>query len=328
MRDEHRKFQSQEPDILVITPGRLVDHLQMGTFNLKNLKFLILDEADRLLNQSFQNWCSEIMNRLKSDKAETHPVSVIKMVFSATLTTNTEKLHSLQLNRPTLFMMDTVKLYHLPKRLQEYNINIPTAKSFAKPFFLLQLIASLVGSELRILVFVRSNEASIRLASLIELLLTKHVLTTAINADVASINSNNTKGVNNKFIKQFASQSTESKTKVLIATDVMSRGIDIDNVTHIINYDLPISSQQYVHRCGRTARASASGSAFNMLVGKGEQKFWRDQIDVDLSRDVDGFHTKSYDEEDALKDILQLSDNAEERYRQALAQLKDDLSIN
>ncbi|SCU77753.1 LANO_0A01178g1_1 [Lachancea nothofagi CBS 11611] len=324
LRDEHKKFQSQEPDILIITPGRLVDHLQLNTFSLKNLKFLILDEADRLLNQSFQNWCSIIMSRLKTDKGEAPPVSVIKMIFSATLTTNTEKLHDLQLNRPKLFMMDTVKLYHLPKLLQEYNINIPTAKSFAKPLFTLQLVSGLIAEELRILVFVRSNEASIRLATLLNIMLSKDVIRGKNEIQVTSINSNNTKGLNNKLIKQFASaEPGSSQTKILVATDLMSRGIDIDNVTHVINYDLPVSSQQYVHRCGRTARAQAHGTAFNILVGKGEQKFWLDHIDSDLSRDMDGCHTRPYEELD-----LKIGEETESIYRESLEQLKTEVGSN
>ncbi|CAR21324.1 putative ATP-dependent RNA helicase DBP6 [Lachancea thermotolerans CBS 6340] len=326
LREEHRKFQAQEPDILVITPGRLVDHLQLNTFSLKNLKFLILDEADRLLNQSFQNWCSVIMERLKTDKEEMHPVSVIKMVFSATLTTNTEKLHGLQLNRPSLFMMDSVKLYHLPKQLQEFNIKIPTAKSFAKPLFALQLIAALSPTDPRILVFVRSNEASIRLATLLEILVNNKVLPIEFRTQIASINSNNTKGLNSKLIKQFASSSPEKVTKILVATDLMSRGIDINNVSHVINYDLPISSQQYVHRCGRTARAQASGEAFNLLVGKGEQTFWSDNIDSDLSRDLDGCRPKPYEEEQALENILEITKDAEENYKDSLEQLKNNVT--
>ncbi|SCU92836.1 LAFA_0F13190g1_1 [Lachancea sp. 'fantastica'] len=324
LRDEHNKFQNQQPDILIITPGRLVDHLQLNSFDLKNLKFLILDEADRLLNQSFQNWCSVIMNRLKSDKNEKAPVNVIKMVFSATLTTNTEKLHNLELNRPSLFMMDSVKLYHLPKLLQEYNIQIPTAKSSKKPLFILQLICALSKDDSRILVFARSNEASLRLSTLLQLMHAKRVVNMGASFEVTSINSNNTKGLNNKLIKQFAAADLKNTVKVLVATDLMSRGIDIDNITTVINYDLPISSQQYVHRCGRTARAQAQGVAFNLLVGKGEQKFWSEHIDSDLSRDADGCHPQSYDEVDALKDILMTSSEVDEQYRDCLEQLKGE----
>ncbi|SCU92142.1 LADA_0F14620g1_1 [Lachancea dasiensis] len=324
LREEHKKFQLQEPDILIITPGRLVDHLQLGTFSLKNLKFLILDEADRLLNQSFQNWCSVIMNGLKKDRDEAPPMSVIKMVFSATLTTNTEKLHNLQLNRPTIFMMNSVKLYHLPKLLQEYNINIPTAKSFAKPLFLLRLICALKDTQTRALVFVRSNEASIRLSILLALMVKERAISAEDDIEILSINSNNTRGLNNKHIKQFASSSdSHIKPKVLVATDLMSRGIDIENVTHVINYDLPISSQQYVHRCGRTARAQTSGVAFNMLVGKGEQSFWQHNIDSDLSRDVDGCHAKLYSDLEPTSDILVIDDGTERAYRESLEQLKN-----
>lgn len=320
LREEHSKLQHQEPDILIITPGRLVDHLQLETFTLKNLKFLILDEADRLLNQSFQNWCSELMSSLKKHKLDQKPGSVIKMVFSATLTANTEKLHNLQLHNPKLYVMDSVKLYTLPNKLQEFNIHVPTAKSFAKPLFLLRLLSSLEGDNNKVLVFVKSNEASIRLATLVSIMLEKQLGDSSIN--VASINSNNSKGINKKLINDFAT--ADGNKKVLISTDLMSRGIDINNITHVVNYDLPISSQQYVHRCGRTARAQTSGIAFNILVGKGERKFWKDQVDVDLSRDVDGCQVRLYGETSSR---VQSSENQEDHEGQEEQDEKETIEL-
>ncbi|SCU77364.1 LAMI_0A00892g1_1 [Lachancea mirantina] len=324
LKEEHKKFESQEPDILIITPGRLVDHLELRSFNVKNLKFLVLDEADRLLNQSFQNWCSVLITHLKREKPNGAAKNVVKMVFSATLTSNTEKLHNLNLNKPRLFLMDTVKLYHLPRLLQEYNFSIPSAKNFAKPLYALRLIISMSKEPFRVLMFVRSNQASMRLAALFEIMM-QTPLGSARKIKISSINSNNSKGHNRKLIQAFASANANESAQgaqVMICTDLMSRGVDISKVSHVVNYDLPISSQQYVHRCGRTARAHESGIAINLLVGKGERKFWEDQINVDLSRDVDGCQVRSTNERDNDNEILSLSKEDEQVYRNCLGSLK------
>ncbi|CCK69783.1 putative ATP-dependent RNA helicase DBP6 KNAG_0D00300 [Huiozyma naganishii CBS 8797] len=293
LREEHQKLINSEPDILIVTPGRLVDHINLKSISLRNLKFLVLDEADRLLNQSFQNWCHELMQQLDTEKQNVDPMpgNVIKMVFSATLTTNTAKLHDLKLYNPRLFVTDSVKLYNLPPTLQEYNIHIPTAKSLYKPLFLLRLLQLKTTTEgeekqrAKVLVFVKSNQNSLRLASLLQILNKEGDMT------VHSINSNNSKVDNKRLLAEF-SRETASSTQVLITTDLMSRGIDINNITDVVNYDVPLSSQQYVHRCGRTARANAAGFAYNLLVGKGERNFWSKHIDEDISRDVSGKHVE------------------------------------
>lgn len=290
--EEHKRLLKTEPDIFITTPGRLVDHLTNSSISLRNLKFLVLDEADRLLNQSFQNWIPEVMSKFKSDKFDQMPGSIIKMVFSATLTTNTEKLNDLQLYNPTLFATDSVKLYNLPPTLQEYQLQIPSAKSVYKPLYLLKLLEQLSGG--KTLVFVRSNESSLKLEVLLKSLIKGHM--TTLQIVVHSINSNNSKAENRRLVTDFTKESLPNQTNVLITTDLMSRGIDIENIANVINYDVPISSQQYVHRCGRTARANKDGKAYNMLVGKGEAQFWKDSIDEDISRDVSGCKPISYND--------------------------------
>ncbi|CCE65769.1 hypothetical protein TPHA_0M01940 [Tetrapisispora phaffii CBS 4417] len=288
LNEEHQKLLANEPDIVVVTPGRLVDHLQMGSISVKNLKFLVLDEADRLLNQSFQNWCNELLSKIRTQKSDIMPGNIIKMVFSATLTTNTEKLHSLQFYHPKLFVVDSVKLYNIPKKLQEFNFAIPTAKSIYKPLFLLRLLDQL--SNAKVLVFVKSNQNSLRLTSLLSKLIEQNL---GKKHTIESVNSNNSRGTNRKIVNDFSDDRLKKDVcTVLITTDIMSRGIDINNITDVINYDLPISSQQYVHRVGRTARAGTEGTTYNLLVGKGERKFWTDHINVDIARDADGYKPK------------------------------------
>ncbi|KAG0671774.1 ATP-dependent RNA helicase dbp6 [Maudiozyma exigua] len=347
LNEERRKLQQSEPDIFITTPGRLVDLLQMKSISLKNLKFLILDEADRLLNQSFQNWCSEIMSAINTDKTDRLPGNVIKMVFSATLSSDTQKLHDLHLYNPKLFLTDSVKLYNLPSTLQEYNISIPTAKSLYKPLLLVHLFP-LLNDDSKLIVFVKSNEASLRLATLINIILQKKNMDSKIS--VESFNSNNSRAQNRKLVTDFSS-SNENGMSVLITTDIMSRGIDITNVTDVINYDVPISSQQYVHRCGRTARAGASGNAYNYLVGKGERTFWSQHVSNDISRDINGHqpvvwskvddqnnkrgdgdgdvdmeadtNTQDTDTSEKYKSIIDISDDEDAIYKEALNELKE-----
>lgn len=331
LREEHERLLNIEPDILIVTPGRLVDHLNLKSINLSNLKFLILDEADRLLNQSFQNWCSELLNHLSVDKAKVDPLpgNVIKMIFSATLTTNTEKLHDLNLYNPKLYMMDSVKLYNLPTNLKEYNIKIGTAKSIYKPLLLLKLINSSIvknntdepfSPSKKILIFIKSNEAAIRLKSLLSIII-EFFPNNEMKFSIDSINSNNTKLVNKKILQKFAgfdkSNNTDTQNNVaqiLITTDLMSRGIDINHITDVINYDLPISSQQYVHRCGRTARANNMGKVYNILVGKGEQNFWYNNIDIDISRTVGN----EVDDSKFVEILKEINSEDESKYMECL----------
>lgn len=317
LKEEHQKFMNYEPDILIVTPGRLVDHLQIGSISMKNLMMLVMDEADHLLNQSFQNWSTELMNNIRSHKLDQMPGNVIKMVFSATLTTNTEKLHGLHLYNPKLFVRDSVKFYNLPDKLQEYNINVPTAKSLYKPLFLFHILDRLQNA--KILVFVKSNEASLRLALLLSIMIERQM---AISHNVLSVNSNNTKAENKRLVYQFATSNTGSSNQILITTDLMSRGIDINDITDVINYDPPISSQQYVHRCGRTARALGHGNAHNILVGKGERTFWT-QIEKDVSRNV-GYEPIVSTEED--ESIVNVSENESEVYKSCLEGLRSQNS--
>ncbi|CDO95650.1 unnamed protein product [Kluyveromyces dobzhanskii CBS 2104] len=324
LKEEHNKFLHNCPDILIITPGRLVDHLQMNSFDLKSLKFLVLDEADRLLNQSFQNWNQVLFHHLAEDKQDKRPGNVIKMVFSATLTTNAEKLYNLHLHNPKIFLTDSVKLYSLPKKLQELNVNIPTAKSLFKPLLLLKILHDIKtsSSNSKILVFVKSNEASIRLGSLLQAMLKLKLIDSDDSMFLSSIHSNISKGSNRKLIHEFAS--SEDMKSVLISTDIMSRGIDITEITHVINYDLPISSQQYVHRCGRTARATTEGVAINLLVGKGEQRFWSSHLDTDLSRDVDGYQPSAYLEDEKLSQLLHIESHLQDRYKNCIKELQSN----
>lgn len=275
LKEEIEKFKDLNMDILITTPGRMVDHVVKNSINLDDLKFLVLDESDKLLNQNYQDWLNIIMKYIKSN--------IIKFVVSATLTKNVEKLNLLKLNpiRTNLFLMkdedeqSNKGVYQLPKNIYEYPMTIKFKNSIYKPLYLKNLIKMILNTnkENRVLIFVNSNQTSLKLYPLLKALLA--------NYKIFNINNNNTKYQNKQNLQQF----NESNNTILITTDLMSRGIDL-NITSIINYNLPISSQQYVHRIGRTSRGVNEdiGNIYNMFVGNDDFKFFTNQIDVNLKR--------------------------------------------
>ena len=277
--DEARKLMSNEPDIIISTPGRLVDHLQNGSINLKALKYLVIDEADRLLNQSFQNWAQILNSKLAelndaaADISSSFQVKVQKFIFSATLTTDSGKLSLLNLVKPRLLIVnDSESLaqsqaFAVPSSLSEYKIQLGTSKLSLKPVILAKyLIQTKKLSDC--LIFTKSNESSLRLARILGLLMHKF----GLKSQVAYLNStNNTTGIRTKLLNQFQ----KGEIQFIVATDLLARGIDLTSIKTVINYDLPNSSREYVHRVGRTARAGLAGDAYTLSFGKGEGKWFK-----------------------------------------------------
>lgn len=315
IKEEGRKLQQNQPDILVSTPGRLVEHLSNNSIDLQHLRFLVIDEADRLLNQSFQNWCQVLVSSIERH----HPVGTSnisnkwqlrpqKMIFSATLTTDAGKLALLKFNKPRLVVVNAEnrlvdELFSVPPTLAEYSISLGSAKSSFKPLILAKFLQA-HNKLSNVLVFTKSNEASLRLSKLLSLLFQGSINVMHINS------TNNTSSVRNKILKDFSSQAIN----ILVATDLIARGIDIASISDVINYDLPNSSREYVHRVGRTARANQAGHAYSFCFGKGETKFFnktmkevgrggREIEEVPFSmNEISAEDEKRY--EDALKELL------------------------
>lgn len=301
LKEEIEKFKNLNMDILITTPGRLVDHLVKNSINLDDLKFLVLDESDKLLNQNYQDWLNIIMKNIKSN--------VIKFIVSATLTKNIEKLNLLKLNpiRTNLFLMkdenennDNNGVYQLPRNINEYSLTIKFKNSIFKPLYLKKLIEMIVNTnkENRILIFVNSNQSSLKLYPLLKALL--------VNYNIFNINNNNTKLQNKQNLQSF----NDLNNTILITTDLMSRGIDL-NITSIINYNIPISSQQYVHRIGRTSRGIDKniGNIYNIFIGNDDYKFFANKIEVNLKRfDIDNTIPII---QDGVKDVVENTLNSD-----------------
>lgn len=280
IKDEGEKLQANIPDIIVSTPGRLVDHLANGSISLKSLRFLVIDEADRLLNQSFQNWCQILISEIEkhndgeSNIATNWKLNVQKLIFSATLTTDAGRLSLLKFHKPRLVIVNDQQelvneLFNVPNTLNEYKIQFGSAKSSLKPLILSKFLLSR-NKLSNVLIFTKSNDSSLRLSRLLSLIMNK--LTKSQTINIAYINStNNTVSARSKILKDFTKQSVN----ILVATDLIARGIDILSITDVVNYDLPNSSREYVHRVGRTARANQSGNAYSFCFGKGEGKWFK-----------------------------------------------------
>ncbi|XP_062821322.1 ATP-dependent RNA helicase DDX51 [Anolis carolinensis] len=276
-------------DIVVATPGRLVDHLQETPhFRLGQLRFLVIDEADRMVDGMHQDWLKQVTQavfreqeagaagtferkeeaHLTAARASVPRLPFQKLLFSATLMRDAEKLQALRLFRPRLFMPEEEeeeeeggeeeeKKYTLPEGLSQYFV--PCSLRW-KPLFLLHFLLRLKFS--RVLCFVNSKETSHRLFLLVKAF---------GGVSVAEFSSRLTPNQRRATLKEFE----RGKIQLLISTDATARGIDIDGVKCVISYEAPQFIRSYIHRVGRTARAGRAGLAFTLLLKQQESRFLR-----------------------------------------------------
>jgi ATP-dependent RNA helicase DDX51/DBP6 len=340
-------------DILICTPGRLVEHLKSTPgFTLQHIKWLVVDEADKLLDQSFQQWLNTVMECLERD--------VRKIILSATLTRDIGQLNGLKLHRPRLVVLEssegdgTAEEGHtLPPLLVESAIKVDD--STIKPLYLLHLLrkenvatrtlksrqafkpadspdddsqssssSSSSGSsssnsssdsssesssesssdsssdsssesssesssdesstddsdnsenesdELAsapsprgVLIFTKSNETAVRLGRLIALVEPKY---SELTGTLTSTTRSSTR-------KSTIASFNAGKLSILVASDLVSRGLDLPNLAHVVNYDIPTSVTNYVHRVGRTARAGKKGNAWTLFTDTEGRWFWNE----------------------------------------------------
>ncbi|MDP4185571.1 MAG: DEAD/DEAH box helicase [Bacteroidota bacterium] len=221
-------------DILIATPGRLLDLMNQKFINLFSIRYFVLDEADRMLDMGFVNDVKKVIQRL--------PVQRQTLFFSATMPAEINKLaNSILVNplkvevTPVSSTADTVDqlLYMVSKQ--------------DKRFLLVDLLQDpKIESAL---IFTRTKHGADRVA--------RDLTKAGIRAD--AIHGNKSQNARQKALSNFKAK----KIRVLVATDIAARGIDVDNLSHVINYDLPNIPETYVHRIGRTGRAGATGTAFS-----------------------------------------------------------------
>ena len=233
-------------DIVVATPGRLLDLLDQRKLTLHDIEFFVLDEADRMLDMGFIHDIKKIISRLPRERQS--------LFFSATMSSKINALAKSLLKNPI----------HVEVTPEAMTVEIIEQHVFfvdqpSKEKLLLDLLKH--EHLTSILIFTRTKHRANKVATF----LNKN------NISSDAIHGNKSQTARTKAIKDFKS----GKVKVLVATDIAARGIDIDNISHVINFELPNESESYVHRIGRTARAGAEGTAFSFCAAE-ERNYLRD----------------------------------------------------
>nr|UXY87393.1 DEAD box protein [Cryptomonas sp.] len=229
---------NKNPHVLTCTPGRLVDHLgKTRNLNLKNLKNLVIDEADRLFQSDFDKEFMIILSML--------PKSKRCFLFSATMTTKIEKLERISMINPIRIQIN--KKYKLVATLIQNYIFAPFK---FKDCYLAYLCNEFVGCS--VIIFVDTQICAEKTALLLKIL----------NFKASCLHGKLDQTRRVEILYKFRL----SDIKILVATDLVSRGIDIPGVDLIINYDIPSYSKDYIHRVGRTARAGKSGRVINLIT--------------------------------------------------------------
>ncbi len=244
-------------DILVATPGRLLDHVSQKTVDLSQVEILVLDEADRMLDMGFIHDIRKVM-ALLPDKHNRQT-----LLFSATFSNEIKQLASRLLDSPELI---EVARRNTTAELIEQKV-YPVDKLRKR-----ELLSFMIGSRnwRQVLVFTRTKHSANRLAEQLE----KDGLT------AAAIHGNKSQGARTRALAGFKN----GDVRVLVATDIAARGLDIDQLPHVVNYELPNVPEDYVHRIGRTGRAGNEGEAIS-LVCIDEHKLLRD-IERLLKREI------------------------------------------
>ena len=229
-------------DIVVATPGRLLDHLNQKTLNLFELETFVLDEADRMLDMGFIRDIKKILKYLPEEKQN--------LLFSATFPNEIKSLADTLLNSPKRIQVKSNN--STADKVEQ--VVYPVDKSRKR-----ELLAHCIKEEnwFQVLVFSRTKHGANKLAQQ----LNKEVI------DADALHGNKSQAQRTRALKDFK----DSKTQVLVATDIAARGIDISLLPHVVNFDLPYVPEDYIHRIGRTARAGQEGKAIS-LVSADEHK--------------------------------------------------------
>ena len=227
----------QRPDIIVATPGRLLDHMWNGTINLLYMKILVLDEADRMLDMGFAPQINQILEALPEERQT--------LLFSATIPTDVADLARASVKDPVRVMIGrpataaeraTQALHHTTREDKT------------------KLLLSLLDADRdSVLVFTRTKHGADRLGRALG----------SAGHKVAVIHGDRSLPQRRAALEGFR----RGTFRVLVATDVAARGIDVANIGHVVNYDMPNSPEDYIHRIGRTARVKASGRATTFITG-------------------------------------------------------------
>ena len=257
-------------DVIVATPGRLLDHMQQKTIDLSKIEILVLDEADRMLDMGFIKDIKKILKHLPTERQN--------LLFSATFSKEIRRLANDLLNAPTEIQ---VAARNTPANRIKQIVH-PVDKRRKR-----EMLSHRIGKQnwKQVLVFTRTKHGADRLAGQL----------TADGIDSTAIHGNKSQGARTKALRDFKS----GKTRVLVATDIAARGLDIDRLPHVVNYELPHVPEDYLHRIGRTARAGQEGHAVS-LVCIDEHKLLND-IERMMKREIEKEIIPGYEPDPKIK---------------------------
>lgn len=257
-------------DILVATPGRLLDHVNQRSADLSNVDILVLDEADRMLDMGFIHDIKKVLALLPKHKQT--------LLFSATFSNDIKKLANNLLNNPAL--IEVAQINTTAERIKQVVHHVDKGRKR-------ELLSFLIGSKnwKQVLVFTRTKHGANRL--------TEQLGKDGIPS--AAIHGNKSQGARTKALADFKS----GKVRVLVATDIAARGIDIDQLPHVVNFELPNVPEDYVHRIGRTGRAGNEGEAMS-LVCVDELKLLKD-IERLTKSEIPKIAIEGYDIDPSIK---------------------------
>ncbi|MBR9726569.1 DEAD/DEAH box helicase [Shewanella intestini] len=232
----------QGADVIVATPGRLLEHIVACNVSLSNVEFLVLDEADRMLDMGFSADIQKIFQAVNKSRQN--------LLFSATFSSAVKQLANDMLNKPKLINAD------------KQNTTAETVSQVVYPVEQRrkrELLSELIGSKNwhRVLVFTATRDAAD--------VLVKELNLDGINSVV--VHGEKAQGSRRRALREF----TEGKARVMVATEVAARGLDIQDLEYVVNYDLPFLAEDYVHRIGRTGRAGKTGVAISFVSREEER---------------------------------------------------------
>jgi len=233
-------------DIVVATPGRLMDHMQRRTIDMRHVEVLVLDEADRMLDMGFINDVRKIVSKVPTNRQT--------MLFSATISPEVKTLAADMLKSPKVIQIGRPR-----NPIETITQHFYAVEKALKIDLLLHMIED--WRMFSVLVFSRTKYGADKISRRL----------TRAGIVAVSIHSNRTQNQRQQALDGFRS----GKYHVMVATDIAARGIDVEGISHVINYDVPTHAEDYVHRIGRTGRAAATGDAIT-FVSSEEQKYLRE----------------------------------------------------
>ena len=242
----------KSPQIIIGTPGRINDHLDRGSLNINNCDLVVLDETDKMLEMGFEFQVRDILKTIKNKKQ--------MLMFSATLPNQIIKLSSKYSNNPQRISIQQNEVLN-------FNIKQDVIKVSPKDKFK-ELSNQIKKRDGSILVFVKTKYGTEKLSKRLK---KDGIKSTALHG---GLRQNKRSRIKDNF--------RDEKFRIMIATDIASRGIDVPHIEHVINYDLPQAPEDFVHRIGRTARAGSVGEALSFITPN-DSKIWK-SIEMTLQR--------------------------------------------